>query len=102
VDAETFETQVNRYTLKQVRDALSRVGVHPLRGESKSHSVAVGQGRVKDDQPKAGVRVSESEGQWHFELTEVNGDVYTYERLSMTPESFSGFAAALLDLLRGG
>jgi hypothetical protein len=37
---------------------------------------------------------------YHFELTAVTGGRYTRDTLSMSAESFSGFAVAMLDLLR--
>jgi hypothetical protein len=69
-----------------------------LRVETSTGST--GHGKVKDGQPMAGARVRYFGGEYHFDLTEVSGENYAYDMFSMSVESFLGFAAAMLDLLR--
>jgi hypothetical protein len=99
VDIEAFQNEVNTHTVKEVRFALHQVGTHPLRGTGTSTG-STGHGKVKDGLPTAGVRVRHFGGEYHFDITEVSGDNYAYDMFSMDAESFSGFATALLDLLR--
>jgi hypothetical protein len=99
VDVKAFEVAVNMYTVEEVRAALSEVGEHPLRGEETGHAAYSARGTVKDGEPKAGVRLRYRSGFYLFELTAVTGDRYARDTLSMSRESLSRFAVAILDLL---
>jgi len=98
-DVKEFEAALSGYTVEEVRSALDQVGEHPLRGAERGHAAYSAQGTVKDGEPKEGVRVRYRSRLYHFELTRVIGDRYARHTLSMGPESFTGFAVALLDLL---
>jgi hypothetical protein len=99
-DIAAFESEMNMYTVKEIRFALHQVDKHPLRGEEKSNDASTGDGKVKDGQPTPGVRVIDDGDRIHFQITEVSGDHYGWDRFTMTPGSFTGFAAAMHDLLR--
>jgi hypothetical protein len=96
---QAFQDEVNTHSVSEVRFALHQIGTHPLRGNETSTG-STGHGKVKDGQPVAGVRVRHFGGQYHFQITEVSGENFAYDILSMSPESFVGFRAALLDVLR--
>lgn len=100
MDIEALQAELNPCTPQQVRFALHQVGHHPLRGSEKSDSGVTGNGRVANGQPVAGVTIRHFGGRYNFRLTEVTGEIYSWDELSMSDSSFSGFVAAVRDILR--
>jgi hypothetical protein len=83
-----------------IRIALGQVAKHPLRGPETSYDAVTGNGKVSAGQPSAGVRIRRDGDAYVFQLTEVSGDLYSWDELTMKTTSFPGFVQAMRDLLR--
>ncbi len=97
-----IEAEFNAFTINQIRFAKHRVGDHPLRGSETSFDAATSSGKVKDGQPVQGVRIRRLGEQVEFSVIELAGDTYVWDTLAMSSASFTGFVAAMRDVLHGG
>lgn len=95
-----LERWFSAHSTQQLRIALHQVGSHPLRGDETSRDAVTDHGKVKDGQPAPGVTIRWDGDEYRFRLTEVSGDVYSWDELTMSSSSFGGFVDAMRDLLR--
>jgi hypothetical protein len=100
IDIRAVAEEFNAYTVTEIRIALGQVAKHPLRGPETSYDAVTGQGKVSAGQPVAGVRIRRNGDAYVFRLTEVSGEVYSWDELTMKTTSFPGFVRAMRDLLR--
>jgi hypothetical protein len=102
IDIRAVADEFNAYTVTQIRIALGQVAKHPLRGPETSYDAVTDHGKVSAGQPVAGVRLRRDGDAYVFRLTEVSGEVYSWDELTMKTTSFPGFVHAMRDLLRAG
>lgn len=100
IDIRAVAEEFNVHTVADIRIALHRVAKHPLRGSETSYDAVTGNGKVSAGQPVAGVRIRRDGDSYRFRLTEVSGELYSWDELSMKTTSFAGFVQAMRDLLR--
>jgi hypothetical protein len=99
IDTRAIEAQFNTYAVTDIRLAMHRVAEHPLRGSETSYRAVTGNGKVSAGQPAAGVRIRRDGHSYRFRLTEVTGELYSWDELTMKTTSFLGFVHAMRDLL---
>ncbi len=97
IDIRAIAEEFNAYTVTDIRIALHRVAEHPLRGPETSYDAVTGNGKVSAGQPVAGIRIRRDGDSYRFRVTEVTGELYSWDELSMKTTSFEGFVHAMRD-----
>jgi hypothetical protein len=99
IDVHALEAAFNAYPIVALRWALHQVGKHPLRGDEKSYDAVTNHGKIVNGQPVAGVSIRRGNVGYHFRITEVNGEIFAWDEVSMSTTSFASFVQAMRALL---